>query len=314
MTELRATNEAIDAAAARWHAREMTGGLSSQDAQQLEAWLAQDVRHRLAYADVAAAAYALQQVELPAPVATRGAVRRWPVWLGAAVAPLLLLAALLWTPRAWQDWHSDAHTAIGTVSTRPLPDGSTLQLDTDSAVALPFAPDRRDIELLRGALAIEVAKDPAHPLRVQCDGVEARAVGTRFVVARHAGGEIEVGVIDGTVAVRAAPRAEPVLVQAGQRVRVDSHGGAIRSEPLPPLSYGWTRGVLSFDHVPLEEAVAEIARYIPEHVAFRAARHASTPVTATFPLDDPQAALAAVVRSNGLALRHVPRMLYALQE
>jgi len=310
MTDIGTTQEQ----AARWHAREMTGGLSAQDALRLEDWLAQDVRHRLAYADVAAAAYALQQTPANTAVAQRRAARRWPVWLGAAIAPALLLVAMLWTPHAWQDWRSDAHTAIGALSAQQLPDGSTLQLDTDSAVALPFAPDRRDIELLRGALAIEVAKDPAHPLRVHCAGVEARAVGTRFVVAWHAGDEIEIGVTEGTVAVRANDRAEPILVQAGQRARVDTRSGTVRSDVLPALGYGWTRGVLSFDRVPLEQVVAEIARYMPEHVAFQAVQHAATPVTATFPIEHPDAALVAVARSNGLTLRHVPHVFYAVQD
>src|SRR6185312_481687 len=117
MTDTRA----IDETAARWHAREMIGGLTPDDAQRLDAWLAQDVRHRLAYADVAAASYALEQA---APnVAHAGiehaskesGVRRWPLWIGAAAAPLVLLIAVLWMPHAVQDWRSDVHTAIGVV-------------------------------------------------------------------------------------------------------------------------------------------------------------------------------------------------------
>ena len=311
MTDTRA----IDEMAARWHAREMIGRLSPDDAQRLDAWLAQDARHRLAYADVAAASYALKQV---APHVARVAVdnarvRRWPIWIGAAAAPLALLIAVLWAPHAVQDWRSDAHTAIGAVHTQNLADGSTLQLDTDTAVALPFTPDRRDVELLRGDLAVDVAKDAVHPFRVHCDGVEARAVGTRFVVARRAA-EVEVGVMEGTVAVRADDRSEPMLVPAGQRALVDTRTGTIRSEALPTASYGWTRGVLSFERMPLQQVVAEIARYVPEHVAFRAADHAAMPVTATFPLDKPAAALRAVAQANGLTLRHVANLVYLVQD
>jgi len=315
MTDTQATeNPAIDELAARWHAREMSGRFSPQDAQRLDAWLAEDVRHRLAYADVAAAGYALQQAAPVVAIENVGrAPRRWPVWLGAALAPLVLLVVVTRTPHTWQDWRSDAHTAIGAVQTQRLADGSTLQLDTDTAVALPFAPDRRDVELLRGDLAVDVAKDPVHPFRVHCAGVEARAVGTRFVVARHAS-EVEVGVMEGTVAVRADEHSEPTLITAGQRAWVDTHSGAIRSEPLPALSYGWTRGVLSFDGVPVERVVVEIARYLPEHVTFRAAKHAATPVTATFPIDTPEAALLSVAKTSGLTLRRVPDLLYVIED
>ena len=302
---------AVADVAARWHARAMSGRLSAEDEQRLDAWLAEDLQHRLAYAEVAAAGYALQQV---APnVAREKRAPKWPIWLGAALAPILLFVAVIWMPHTLQDWRSDLRTAAGALRSERLPDGSTLQLDTDSAVSLPFSPEHREVELLRGALAVEVAKDPAHPFLVHCARVEARAVGTRFIVARQAN-TVEVGVIEGVVAVRADDRAEPVLVHAGERVLVDQRDRVIRDLPLPATGYAWTRGVLSFEHVPLQQVVAEIARYLPEHVVFRATSRADMPVTATFPLDHPDAALRAVAASHELTLRHVPNLLYVIQD
>jgi transmembrane sensor len=303
---------AIDEVAARWHARAMTRELSPDEEQRLDAWLAEDARHRLAYADVAAAGYAFEQAA-PTIAIPQRATRSWPIWTSAAFAPLLLLLAAIWMPHAWQDWRSDAHAAVGALRVERLADGSILQLNTDTAVALPFTPDRRDVELLRGELAVEVAKDPAHPFRVHCDGIEARAVGTHFVVARRTD-EIEVGVTEGTVAVRAGEHAEPTLVQAGQRVLVDVRSHTIRSDALGSASYSWTRGVLSFEREPLSQVVAEIARYLPEHVVFRASDHASMPVTATFPLEHPEAALAVLANTHGLKLRHIPKLLYVVED
>jgi len=303
---------AIDEVAARWHARAMTRALLPDEERRLEAWLAEDARHRLAYADIAAAGYALEQAA-PAVAIPARTSRHWPIWVGAAVTPLLLVLALLWAPHAWQDWHSDVRTAVGALRVEHLVDGSVLQLDTDTAVALPFAPDQRDIELLRGSLAVEVAKDYAHPFRVHCAGVEARAVGTHFIVARRAD-SIEVGVTAGTVAVRADDGSAPILVQAGQRALVEMRNRAIRTETLPAASYAWTRGVLSFERVPLRQVVTEIARYLPEHVVFRAADRTAMPVTATFPIDHPQEALVALAKTHGLSLRHVPNLLYVVED
>lgn len=304
--------KAVDEVAARWHARAMTRALSPDENERFDAWLAEDARHRLAYADVAAAGYALAQAA-PTVAIPQHAARRWPIWTSAAVAPLLLVLVVIWAPHAWQDWRSDAHAVIGALRVERLADGSVLQLNTDSAVALPFAPDRRDVDLLRGELAVEVAKDPAHPFRVHCAGVEARAVGTHFIVARHADA-VEVGVTEGTVAVSADDHSEPTLVQAGQRVLVDTRSHAIRSETLAPESYSWTRGVLSFERVPLQQVVIEIARYLPEHVVFRANARASAPVTATFPLDHPEAALVTLAKTHGLKLRHIPNLLYVVED
>jgi len=302
----------VDEVAARWHARALTCALSPEEEQRLDAWLAEDARHRLAYADVAAVGYALEQVA-PIVAIPQRAMPRWPIWTGAALAPLLLVLAVTWMPHAWQDWRSDAHAAVGALRVEHLPDGSVLQLNTDTAVALPFAPDRRDVELLRGELAVEVAKDPAHPFRVHCAGVEARAVGTHFIVAWHADA-VEVGVTEGSVAVRADEHSEPTLVQAGQRVLVDARSHTIRSESLAPASYSWTRGVLSFERVPLQQVVTEIARYLPEHIVFRASDRASVPVTATFPLDHPEAALVTLANTQRLKLRHVPNLLYVVED
>lgn len=306
------TFQTITEEAARWHARAALGPLSGEDEHRLDAWLQQDVRHRLAYAEVAAVGYALEQAEPRVEIKKR-TLRRWPIWVGAAAAPLLLILAVTLAPHALQDWRSDVHTAAGTLRQQRLPDGSILQLDTDTGVSLPFSPDHRDVELLRGALAVEVTKDPAHPFRVHCAGIEARAVGTRFVVVRRSA-EVEVGVTEGVVAVRADNHSTPTLIQAGQRALIDPGSGVIHSEPLPAMSYGWTRNVLSFDRVPLEKVVAELARYLPEHVVFRATNHATTPVTATFPIEHPEAALQAIAKTNGLSIRHVPNVLYVVQD
>ena len=293
--------------AARWHAR--AERLSPNDERRLDAWLAADVRHRLAYADVAAAGFALEQAA-PARVQRRP-TRRWPLWVAATAAPTLLLFVVLAMPQLWQDWHSDLYTSTGAFQRQVLVDGSVLQLDTDTAVSLPFSRDRRDIELLRGSLSVQVAKDPDHPLRVHCAGVEARAVGTRFVVTRRPG-SIEIGVTEGIVAVTSGSDSTAVQLVAGQRAIVDTESHLVRSEALPATSDGWTRGVLSFDREPLRDAVTEVARYLPEHVVFRAQNHATTPVTATFPLDNPQAAIVALARTNGLKITHIPHLLYVV--
>jgi len=67
----------VDEVAARWHARALTCALSPEEEQRLDAWLAEDARHRLAYADVAAVGYALEQVA-PIVAIPQRAMPRWP--------------------------------------------------------------------------------------------------------------------------------------------------------------------------------------------------------------------------------------------
>src|SRR6185295_10108658 len=142
-----------------------------------------------AYADVADTGFALDQAAPRVEIVAPGAPA-WTRLLAVAATIALAVGIALLGPHAWQDLRSDARTAAGVLTTRALPDGSSLKLDTDSAVALDFAGSKREVELMRGALAVEVVKDPTRPFRVHAGAVEATAVGTKYVVARQAGGGV----------------------------------------------------------------------------------------------------------------------------
>ena len=303
--------------AARWHATAGSGPLSPATSAALDAWLARDVRHRLAYADIAAAGFALQQAlpagePLPAVAPrARHPLARWG--LAAAAAPLLALVALVAGPRvepAWQNLRSDLHTTIGHPLTQTLADGSVLTLDTDSAVRIRMSETRRDIELVRGRLAISVAKDPNRPLHVVAGATDAMAVGTRFVVDRGARAT-HVGVQEGIVRVTRG-NGESAQLTAGQQVLVGDEAHFDIAE-LDANSDSWTRGVLSAERRPLVDVLAELDRYVPERVVLLDAERAQMPITATLPLADPDAALRVLAQTSQLTLRRVPRVAYVVQ-
>lgn len=299
-------NELMLERAARWHALELSGAMTDDDARRFDAWLGESLQHRLAYADVAAAGYALQQAMPAAQIAKSVRSARGQRWLapfaGALAVPLLALAAMV-LPHAVQDWRSDMHSAIGAPVTQLLPDGSTLQLDTDSAVQLDFQNGRRDVHLLRGALDVAVAKDPAHPFRVLTDGLSATAVGTHFVVSRLA--QDEVAVSEGRVRVEADGATQ--LLEAGQRAVRAREG--LQVSAVPAFEQAWTQGSLSFNEQPLTEATAAIARYLPQRVLLRVPDAATRRVTAVLPLRDPTAALESLAVTQGLALRRYPGLI-----
>ncbi|WP_257388864.1 FecR family protein [Tahibacter caeni] len=311
------STESLLQQAARWHAIASGRDLSADESRSLDGWLAQSASHRLAYADICAAAFALEQSPAaaearPSAPAARSP-RPWLRWGVAAGAPLLLVLALLAGPRvapSWQNWNSDLYTEIGKPLSQKLADGSVLELDTDSAVRVRLSPERRDIELLRGRLAIAVAKDPSRPLHVLSGGVDAMAVGTRFVVDRGDLGT-EVGVHEGIVRVTAG-RGKAVDLGAGQQAFVGNDDGAAQVGALASND-GWTRGVLSVEQMPLSKVLAELDRYLPERVILADEAHAAMPITATLPLDDPAAALRALAQTSQLSLRHIPRIAYVMR-
>lgn len=309
-------SESLLQQAARWHAIASGRDLSTDESRSLDQWLGQNLQHRLAYADICAAAFALEQSGLERqPVAVRSArpAVKWQRWGLAAAAPLLLVLVLLAGPRVapnWQNWNSDLYTEIGKPQQRTLADGSVLELDTDSAVRVRMSAQRRDIELVRGRLAIAVAKDPERPLHVLSGDTDAMAVGTRFVVDRGDEGT-EVGVHEGVVRVSDG-KGRTVELLAGQQTFV---GPAANGAEVATLasSDGWTRGVLSVERMPLSKVLAELDRYLPERVVLSDRSRADLPITATLPLDDPAAALRALAQSSQLSLRHIPRVAYIMR-
>jgi transmembrane sensor len=301
------THHAIHEQAAQRYAQTLDGPLSDAQEAALETWLALDVRHRLAYADVTAAGYALEQLA-PHSAPKRRAVPTWRPWLAGAIALPALLLLLLRAPHAVQDWRSDAHTAVGLAQTQTLPDGSILQLDSDSAVTLDFSAGRREVTLLRGALAVRVVKDPAHPFRVHCADTQVTALGTRFLVRRLEHG-VDVGITEGRIALQSAHAAKTQDLVPGQHALLDDSADAFAVDVLAASDDSWTRGALSFDRVPLHDAVQQLARYLPQHVVLRAPFLADRPVTASLPLADAQAALDSLAHANGLRVQRWPGLI-----
>src|SRR6478735_6084829 len=95
--------------AARWHAIASGRDLSADESRSLDGWLAQNASHRLAYADICAAAFALEQSQaadepVRAAMPAARSARPWLRWGLAAGAPLLLVLALVAGPRVSPNW------------------------------------------------------------------------------------------------------------------------------------------------------------------------------------------------------------------
>lgn len=264
-----------------------------------EAWLALDPAHRLAYAEVAELGYALQQLEpeLPATPALRPR-RSLLAWLGRGAAATLLLAwGWLLLPGWWQDWRADAATGTGQVLRQVLADGSVLTLDGDSAVIVRYAAQGRELELLRGALHVEVRPDPARPLRVRAGERSATALGTAFSVDHDSG---EVVVDHGRVRVEdGAARAEVGAGQAALPTATAAAGWMLRtvSSGAPDWNGGAPR---LFDRAPLRQVLQVLDRHLPGRLWLRPHPALDQPVTALLDLHDPARALAQLCAAHGL--------------
>jgi transmembrane sensor len=151
-------------------------------------------------------------------------------------------------------------TAVGQQRSIALPDGSRVQLDTDSRIRVRYTADARQVDLLRGRALFDVVHGQSRPMTVRVGETLVRDLGTRFIVGDDPK-EVSVTVLSGSVQVTKTtePTAAQVLKQ-GQALAVTATVGA----PAPAnvaTAASWTTGRLVFNNLSLSSAVAEMNRY-----------------------------------------------------
>lgn len=275
------------------------------DEQAFEAWRSADPRHAAAFAQAAATwrrtadprlAVMLDQsadvdsaAEMePAPVAPRKWSRR--AVTGSAIAAVLGVggagAFLAWPRRAY------ASTAVGERQAIRLPDGSHAMLNTDTRVAWRFDGER-EFWIEQGEAALLV-RDAGKPFRVYSDPIDAHLSSGRFDF-RLGIGSGQLLVLAGTAT--ATPRhASAETIQAGSALIVGEAAPQIArlSPDEIAAATAWENGRIVFNGMPLDQAIAEFNRYLPEKIVLQDADLATTRLGGEFQTDDPDGFLLAL--------------------
>jgi transmembrane sensor len=278
----------IEAAAAAWFARREGGAWTPSDQAALEAWLNAATAHRIAYLRLAAGwerSGRLKALGAGIPAGTIPPRDAWgyppgdnpseppvgstkPSWLTRRFAAMAAgLAAVTVAVAVWTSMtHSPVYsTQVGVLATVPLPDGSTITLNTDSRIHVNFTSTEREVTLDRGEAFFEVSKDPGRPFVVQIGNKRVTAIGTQFTVRRDQG-DIRVLVTEGLVQVvreTLLSHSPATPVAAGSEAR--THEDAVFVDQPKPAqvdeSLSWRSGYLVFHDTPLAEAITEFNRY-----------------------------------------------------
>lgn len=254
------TADRIEAAAARWLARHEAGPLSEADARAFDEWCAGDPRRMGAYVRLEAVSARLERAgALSGMPAKPQQPRRWRY---GAIAAALVLGVLPAAP-ALHDYVTAQRfsTDVGQQYRAALADGSLVELNTATKIAVDLETDRRDIRLSRGEAVFEVAKDRARPFVVKTDLADVRAVGTVFSVRTDDG--LEVGVTEGVVAIE---RGGKILahVAAGETFSMSRDGEVRRAAGQTERierELAWREGKVAFAGETLAEAADELNRY-----------------------------------------------------
>lgn len=247
---------------------------------------------------------------MPRPVErNRRLARGWGIGLAAA-ASICVAVALF--PSLRLQMQADYASAAGETRTVELADGSRVQLDSGSAIAVDYTSGRRIVTLLAGQAFFSVRHDRQRPFSVKAEDVAVTVTGTEFDV-RLAPADVSVAVAEGEVHVtypqgtdaRQARADETVLV-AGQSLRVHRQAGAAVLVPVSLQAVApWRRGRLLIESATIGELVDELRRYRSGMIVIADETLAGQRVTGVFDLTDPIRALKTVVEPHAGRVREI---------
>ena len=265
-------------------------------------WLARDPQHRRVFEQ-------MQRLWTGAAPATS------PSHLGRALGAmgLCLLVAVAGLQLPWQYWQADYRSAVGEVTVIELPDGSEITLNTNSAVDVDFNEGRRQIDLIRGEVLLDVETDPDHPFIVTTRDGKAEALGTLYSVRRNNGHSL-VTVYESRVRVTTGNGRESQVLEAGQWARMGditlrSGSTALGSTP------DWSREQLIFNGASLTDVVSRLDEYhagklmLSDELVTAGKRF-----TGALPTRDTGAAIDLLAGSLGLEVRGFPPHVVYLEK
>ncbi len=304
------SNSARDAAIEWWVSHK--AGLSHEEQAAFEIWLASDPANAAAFADISQTFEHVKRLRRSRPASPSGFVFRKSWIAGAAVFAAASLAFYVSFNGLPTLLRSDFSTGTGETKSLTLADGSHVELDARSAIALHFDTSQRRVMLLAGEGWFEVARDPALPFVVEAAGGTATALGTAFgVELNNAGARVSVAEHQ----VEVASGGENVIVAENQQTVYDADSPP---NPPSPASAGsiaaWRRGKLIVEDRPLGEVLSELGRYRHGYIYCVTAAVCRRSVTGVFTTSNPLQALREIEVFLGVHSFHLTNYLVLLYE
>ncbi len=257
--------------------KRLTNQLSSDETQELDAWLASDAKHRTLYEDTAKSWEQSVQYKADYQPDTAsawnkfnekidtGKVVRMPArrrWIAAAAAVLLLVAGGFWwlnnaaTPENWVEIQTNDATQEIT-----LPDGSSISLNKNTTFAYleNFADHAERIVKMNGEAFFDVTKN-TKPFIIQTNHADVRVLGTSFNVKSNLD-DTQVTVQSGKVQVTDKAKTQKAILQKGQKAVADKSGKVQKSTSKSLNELAWKTRKLDFDATPLKDVISDLENY-----------------------------------------------------
>lgn len=299
--------------AAQWFVRLQAADVSHEERQRFDAWRTERPEHQYEF-DVLQGLWSATEwlpkarlqalCEAPAEQPGRRGVLRYAVAASVvAVALGLGLFSGLDHPKAY---NAEFSTRLGEHRQVALPDGSVMDLNSRSVVAVHYENGRRAVELKQGEAMFSVEHDTRRPFVVAAGAGQVTVTGTRFDVRRDDDQTLVV-VEAGTVKVQGRLPDKSVTLTAGLGTHIDTQGHVVAAYAVKPEELtAWRTGKLVFNNATLGEVAREVSRYREQPLRVSAAAVSNLRLTSVFKSNDTEALLKALPHILPVAVRTLP--------
>lgn len=265
--------EPLEDQAARYILRQEESDWSQADQDELDVWLQSSARHKAVYwrlrhgwteADRIAALDLGPPSERKIFQAFKGTVFKAGVALAASIIPLIFLGLFLSSDRP-EPQYTQFSTEVGQRKMLSFPDGSHIDLNTNSRMRVKLNERTRIVYLDRGEAYFEVAADKHRPFYVFTGDRLVRVLGTKFAIRRE-GEKVATAVVEGRVqlgrVVDGAMQDTLILKRGDSAISMGPQTLAVYDKmDRVSNATGWVRGLLTFDRMSLVDAANEFNRY-----------------------------------------------------
>jgi len=273
---------------------------SEADQKALDTWLAKSMNHAVAYwrleaaLDRAERLSALRQGERFQRPVTKSSKRTPGSALRLAVAVGVLAAAAaisypMWRP-ASQPVGQLYVTGIGGRATVQLTDGSSIELNTNTAIRADVRLGRRYVSIEKGEAFFDIVHNSKSPFVVDVDGHRITDLGTKFAV-RDEPGRVEVTLLEGRASiasVRPGTQGHSAILTPGDVAVATPDSLSVEQRPKPTLAkeLSWRHGLLVFDGAKLSDVAEELNRYSTEKIIIAGDQAGKLTIDASVPTGD----------------------------
>ncbi|WP_347987627.1 FecR family protein [Methylomonas sp. AM2-LC] len=301
-----------------WFTHIQTGGLSAEEKIEFEVWKSQNPAHQQAYNEAAQLwsdadfnqALTLSRLSYTT-LKTQRKHKLWNRTLPLALAASFVFCLILFDPIT--KIQADYYTSVGETQTVQLKDGSSITLNTDTAISVAYKNDERYIHLLKGEAYFDVQPDTTKPFVVDSGNTETRVLGTRFIV-QETQTEDKITVIKGLVQVSNVELQQRALLHPDQQVTNTNAGLTAVQSIINNQHSTWLNGRLSFQDTPLADVIREMDRYLPGVILFSDSHLKTYRINARFDLTQPILALDTLEQTLPIKITHVTNWLTVISQ